>query len=143
MPVILGLILCIAIWIGTLAWSMTNSRSRYQKVIKRRQANFLARSAFQHFFLKFKTMQRHCPESVKAVEQANEDEKRALYGVFVEDVIVPPDDKFSANRLSYSINEFDVESIDFEKSMLTLSIESEGKFGGERSLLKRLVRISR
>ncbi|MFZ5950684.1 MAG: hypothetical protein ACOYXC_08260, partial [Candidatus Rifleibacteriota bacterium] len=58
MPIIMGLILCIAIWIGSLAWTMTNSRSQYQKIIKSRQANFMARSAFQHFFLKLRTMQR-------------------------------------------------------------------------------------
>lgn len=143
MPIILGLVLCIAIWVASMAWTMTNSRSRYQQVVKSRQANFLARSAFQHFFLKLRTMQRYCPESIKALEEANEDEKRVLHGVFLEDIIIPPDDKFTAEKLSYRINEFRFASIDYEKSQLTIEVSSEGRFGGERNSLKRLVRISR
>lgn len=143
MPIILGLVLCIAIWVGSLAWTMTNSRSRYQQVIKSRQANFLARSAFQHFFLKLKTMQRLCPQSIKVLEEANQDEKKNLHGVFIEDIIVPPDDKFSGEKLSYKINDFNIESIDFDRSLVTIAVRSEGKYGGAKNNLKRLVRISR
>lgn len=143
MPVILGLILCIAIWIGSLAWTMTNSRSRYQQVIKSRQANFMARSAFQHFFLKLRTLQRHCPEAIKALEQANADEKKKLHAAFVEDILVPPDDKYTAEKVSYRINDFKFASIDYERSFLTIDISSEGRFGGEKNQLKRLVRLGR
>ena len=143
MPIIFGLILCIAIWIGSLAWTMTNSRSRYQQVIKSRQANFMARSAFQHFFLKLRTLQRQCPESIQALEQANNDEKKKLHAVFVEDIIVPPDDKYTAERLSYQISDFRFVSIDYEKSLLTVEIHSEGRFAGEKNRLKRLVRLGR
>ncbi|GAB4277687.1 MAG: hypothetical protein Kow0029_20560 [Candidatus Rifleibacteriota bacterium] len=143
MPIILGLVLCIAIWVGSLAWTMTNSRSRYQQIIKSRQANFLARSAFQHFFLKLKTMQRLCPESVRALETANQDEKKILHDVFLEDIIVPPDEKFSGETYSYRASDFSIESIDYERSQITIEITTEGSFGGEKSVLKRLVRISR
>lgn len=143
LPIVLGLILCVAVWVGSLAWTMTNSRSQYQKMLKSRQANFLARSGFQHFFLKLKTMQRHCPESIKAIEDANADEKKKLYPIFLEDIMVPPDDKYSADRLSYKISSFDVESIDYEKSILTIAVTSHGRYGGEENQLKRLVRISR
>ncbi len=143
MPIILGLVLCIAIWIGSLAWTMTNSRSRYQLVLKTRQANFMARSAFQHFFLKLRTMQRYCPESIQALEQANDDERKKLNAVFVEDILVPPDDKYTAEKVSYRIKDFRFASIDYERSLLTLEISSEGVFGGEKNLLKRLVRIGR
>ncbi|MDN5279323.1 MAG: hypothetical protein PWR01_3288 [Clostridiales bacterium] len=143
MPIILGLVLCIAIWVGSLAWTMTNSRSRYQQIIKSRQANFIARSGFQHFFLKLKTMQRLCPESVRALEEANADEKKVLHDVFIEDIIVPPDDKFSGDKFSYRIERFDIESIDYDRSVLTIGVTSSGSYGGEKNLLKRLVRISR
>ena len=139
----MGLILCIAIWVGSLAWTMTNSRSRYQQVVKSRQANFLARSAFQHFFLKLRTLQRLCPESVKALEEANEDERKTLNGVFVEDLIVPADDKYTAEKVSYKIGDFRIVSIDYEKAYVTIEVSSEGNYGGEKSLLKRLVRVSR
>ncbi|MEW6710671.1 MAG: hypothetical protein AB1403_12670 [Candidatus Riflebacteria bacterium] len=143
MPIIMGLILCIAIWIASLAWTMTNSRSQYQKIIKSRQANFMARSAFQHFFLKLRTMQRLCPESIKALEDATVDEKRLLHGIFVEDIIVPADDKFTGDKLSYKISDFKFVSIDYEKSLVTVEVNTEGNYGGEKSLLKRLVRVSR
>lgn len=143
MPIIFGLVLCIAIWIGSLAWSMTNNRSRYQLVLKSRQANFMARSAFQHFFLKFRTMQRYCPEAIRALEQANKDQQKKLNDVFIEDILIPPDDKFTAKKLYYRINDFRIASVDYEKSLLIIEISSEGRFGSEKNLLKQLVQIRR
>lgn len=52
MPIILGLVLCLAIWMASLSWTMTNNRSRYQQVLKSRKAYFMARSGMQHLLLK-------------------------------------------------------------------------------------------
>ncbi|MFZ5950683.1 MAG: hypothetical protein ACOYXC_08255, partial [Candidatus Rifleibacteriota bacterium] len=71
------------------------------------------------------------------------DEKRLLHGIFVEDIIVPADDKFTGDKLSYKISDFKFVSIDYEKSLVTVEVNTEGNYGGEKSLLKRLVRVSR
>ncbi len=143
MPIIFGLILCLAVWVASLSWTMTNSRSRYQQVLKGRKAYFMARSGMQHLLLKLKTMQRHCIESMQAIENANEDEKKLLYGVFIEDIIVPPDDKSTGDRYDYRVREFKVESVDLEDAMITLQVGVEGSFGGQKNSISRLIRVSR
>ncbi|MGM0599038.1 MAG: hypothetical protein ACQETH_04390 [Candidatus Rifleibacteriota bacterium] len=143
MPIILGLVLCLAIYIASLSWTMSNLRSRYQQVLKSRQASLLARSAFEHFYLKFKTMQRLRPESIKAIEQADSDEIDKLEGIFCEDIIVPPDNDSSNRKFSYGIKGFKVESVSHEEAVITLEVIAYGSYGGKESTLKRLVRISR
>lgn len=143
MPIIFGLVLCLAVWVASLSWTMTNSRSRYQQVLKGRKAYFMARSGMQHLLLKLKTMQRHCIESMQAIEDANEDEKKLLYGVFIEDIIVPPDDKSTGDKYDYRVREFRVESVDLEDAMLTLQVGVEGSFGGQKNSISRLIRVSR
>ncbi len=143
MPIIFGLVLCLAIWVASLSWTMTNSRARYQQVLKARKAYFMARSGMQHLFLKLKTMQRHCIEAMQSIENANDDEKKLLYSVFIEDIIVPPDDSYTGEKYEYRVNEFKVESIDHEESKLTLQVGVEGSFGGQKNSISRLIRISR
>lgn len=143
LPIILALVLLLAIWIGSLAWSMTNARSRFQQVHKARKAYFMARSGLQHFLLKLKMLQRHGVESMRALEQANEDEKKVLYSVFVQDIMVPPDDSYSGEKYEYRVNEFNIESVDYENARITLQIGAEGRFGGQKNSISRLVRISR
>ena len=143
MPIIFGLVLCLAIWVASLSWTMTNSRARYQQVFKARKAYFMARSGMQHLFLKLKTMQRHCIEAMQSIENANDDEKKLLYSVFIEDVIVPPDDSYTGEKYEYRVNEFKVDSIDHEESKLTLQVGVEGSFGGQKNSISRLIRISR
>lgn len=143
MPVILGLVLCLAVYIASLSWTMSNLRSRYQQVLKSRQASLLARSAFEHFYLKFKTMQRLRPESIKAIEQANSDELNKLENIFCEDIIVPPDNDLSNRKYSYGIKSFNVESVSYQEAAITLEVIAYGSYGGKESTLKRLVRISR
>lgn len=143
MPIILGLVLCLAIWMASLSWTMTNNRSRYQQVLKGRKAYFMARSGMQHLLLKLKTMQRHCIESMRAIEEANDDEKKLLYAVFIEDIIVPPDDKYTGDRYDYRVREFKVESVDLDDGRITLQTGIEGSFGGQKNSISRLIRVSR
>ena len=143
MPVIMGLILCLAVWVASLSWTMRNSRSRYQRVVKLKKAYFMSRSALQHFFLKIKTMQRHCPETVVALEKANKSEWDKLAGVFVEDIILPSNDGNIEDKYAYKIKDFSFESIDYEKARLTVQINAEGKFSNRKHGISRLLRISR
>lgn len=143
LPIILGLVLFLAIWIGSLAWSMTNARSRFQQVHKARKAYFMARSGLQHFLFKLKMMQRHGVESMRALEQANEDEKKVLYSAFLQDIIVPPDNSYSAENYNYRVKVFNIESVDYESSRITLQVETEGSYGGQKNSISRLIRVSR
>jgi len=143
LPIILALVLLLAIWISSLAWQMTNARSRFQQVHKARKAYFMARSGLQHFLLKLKMMQRNGTESIRALEQANEDEKKILYSVFVQDIIVPADNLYSGEKYEYRIKGFNIESIDYDSAMVTMQVEAEGRFGGQKNSISRLIRISR
>ncbi len=143
LAIVLGLVMCLALWIGSLAWTMTNSRSAMQQVVKNRKAYFMARSGLEHLLLKIKTMQRHGHESIAALEKADADEKKLLFSVFKEDIIVPPDDNYTGEKYYYRVNNLSIESIDYENARLTLNVETEGSFGGQKSSINRLLRISR
>jgi hypothetical protein len=143
LPVILALVLLLAIWIGSLAWSMTNARSRFQHVHKARKAYFMARSGLQHFLFKIKMLQRQGFEAMRSLEQANEDEKKVLYSVFLQDIIVPPDNSYSGERYDYRVKTFNIESVDYDSSRITMQVETEGGFAGQKSSISRLIRVSR
>jgi len=143
LAVILAVVLCLGVWISSLAWTMTNSRSSMQQVFKGRKAYFMARSALEHFLLKVKIMQRQSSESMAALENANNDEKKMLFSVFKEDIIVPPDDNYTGDKYHYRVNDLSIESVDYENGRLTMNVETEGSFGGKKSSISRLIRISR
>ncbi len=143
LAMVMGLVLCLAVWIASLSWTMTNSRSSFQRVLATRKAYFMARSAMQHFLLKIKTMQRQAPELMEVIEKANDDEKKRLYSAFTEDILVPADDNLTGELYHYKISDFNVESIDYDSAAVTLMIESEGGFGGRSNKISRLVRVSR
>ena len=143
MPIILGLILCLAIWIASLSWTMRNSRSRFEQFVRIKQAYFMSRSALQHFFLKIKTIQRYCPESMMALEKSNKDEFKKLSSVFIEDILPPPDNTGSAEKYFYRISSFKIDSVDYNRSKLTIQVNAQGKFSGKVSSIQRLLRISR
>ncbi len=143
LAIVLGLVMCLALWIGSLSWTMTNSRSTFQQVLKTRRAYFMARSGLQHLLLKIKTMQRHCSETITVMEKAEADERKLLKSVFIEDIIVPPDDNYTGEKYDYRVSEFNIESIDYEQAKLTLQVGAEGSFGGQKNSISRLIRISR
>lgn len=143
LAIILGVVVCLGLWLGSLAWTMTNSRSAVQQVVKGRKAYFMARSALEHLLLKMKTMQRQSVESMTALENADNDEKKMLFSVFKEDIIVPPDDNYTGEKYYYRVNNLSIESVDYENGRLTMNVETEGSFGGQKSSISRLIRISR
>ncbi|MBQ2592107.1 MAG: hypothetical protein II567_02345 [Candidatus Riflebacteria bacterium] len=144
LAIVLCVIVCLGCYIVSLSWSMANSRNRYEKTLNNRKAYFMARSGIEHLMLKIKTMQRHCPDTMLALEKAPEEEKNLLNSVFTGDVIIPPNKDFRKNdKYEYRINEFKIESVDLENSSLVLEMESVGKYGGYSDNIKRLVRISR
>ena len=143
-PIVLCVIVCFGCYIVSLSWSMANSRNRYEKTLNNRKAYFMARSGIEHLMLKIKTMQRHCPDTMLALEKAPEEEKNILNTVFTGDIIIPADNDYKKlDKYEYRINEFKIESVDMENSSLVLHIESIGKCGGYTDNIKRLVRISR
>ena len=143
MPIILGLVMVLALWVASISWQMTNSRSAYQRTQQSRQAYFLARGAIEHFLLKVKTMQRQAHESMMVIEQANADEQRILSRTFLEDIAVLPDNQFTAASHNYTIKEYAIESVDSVHGILTMRVVAEGAFGSEKNELSRLFRLSR
>ncbi len=103
----------------------------------------MARSGLQHFMFKLKILQRQRFESMRALEQANEDEKKVLYSVFLQDIIVPPDNSYSGERYDYRVKVFNIESVDYDNSRITMQVETEGSFGGQKNSISRLIRVSR
>ena len=143
-PIVLCVILCFGCYVASLSWSMSNSRSRYEKTFNNRRAYFMARSGMEHMMLKLKTMQRHCSESMLTLENAPSESKSLVYSVFTGDIIIPPDNDYKRNEKNeYRVTDFKVESVDLESSSLTLQIEVLGKCGGYTNSIKRLIRISR
>ena len=144
-PIVLCVILCFGCYVASLSWSMSNSRARYEKTLNNRKAYFMARSGIEHMFLKIKTMQRHCYESMLTLERVPDDEKTIIYSVFTEDVIIPPDKKINYNgeKFDYKINNFKICNVDLESSSLTIELESLGVCGGYKNSIKRLIKISR
>ena len=142
MPVIFGLALCMAVWVASLSWTMSNSRHRFQKVIKMRRAYFMARSALQHFFLKIKIMQRRHPQVMMALEKAEADRWRLLSQAFVEDIVlpVPEPDTVSAH---YGIASFSIGTIDVERALFTMEIAAMGRIDEVGETIRRVQRLSR
>ena len=144
LPIVLCVIVCLGCYVISLSWSMANSRNRYDKTFKNKKAYFMARSAMEHMMLKIKTLQRHCSESMLTLENVPEDEKKIVYSIFTGDIVIPPDNDYKNNdRYEYRINDFNIKSVDLEKSALIVEIETIGKFGGYSNSIKRLIRISR
>lgn len=144
LPIVLCVIVCFGCYVVSLSWSMANSRNRYEKTLNNRKAYFMARSAIEHLMLKIKTLQRHCPDSMLALENAPEEERNLLNTVFTGDIIIPPDNDFNINgKYDYRVNDIKIETVDLENSSLILQIEVVGKYGGYSDNIKRLVRISR
>lgn len=143
-PIVLAVVLCLGCYIVSLSWSMSNARSRYQQTLNNRKAYFMARSGIEHIMLKLKTTQRHYIEAMTALESATtEEERKLLYSIFTEDVVVPPDNDHTGEMYEYRISGFNIESVDLEASNLTLQLEALGKYGGYKNSIKRLIRISR
>jgi len=138
----MSVVLCLAVWIASLSWTMSNSRQRFQRAVKIRRAYFMARSALQHFFLKLKTFQRQNPEAMIALEQANNYEWNTLSRAFIEDVVLPGEINGSYTA-SYGISSFSISTRDIQKSELVVEIQAEGEVDGVKETIRRVNRVSR
>lgn len=143
LPIVLAVILMLAFWIGNISWRLSQNRSQFQRIYKTRKAYFMARSSLEHLFLKLKMIQRHTTESMLAMENANDSEKKILYSAFTQDIIVPTDNNNTVKIYKYRVKDFNIESIDYKNSKITLQIAVEGNYSGQSSSISRLVRISR
>lgn len=141
-PIVMGVALCLAVWVGSLSWTMSNSRQRFQRALKARRAYFMARSALQHLFLKMKTFQRQRPEVMLALERASPEEWTTLSRAFIEDV-VRPGEPIASYAATYDVAEFRITGRDLEKSQLVIEILAEGTVDGTTETIRRVNRVSR
>jgi len=142
LPIVLGVVLCLAVWIASLSWTMTNSRGRYLHMVKLRRAYFMARSAHQHFLLKLKTLERRMPESVLLLQNTKNEQWPVLSSYFIQDIVQPHE--FSGSYSGdYRIGSFTVESLDLEKAAMSIQIQGEGEADGCRETIRRIYRVTR
>jgi hypothetical protein len=144
LPLVLGLALCLAVWVGSLSYTMSQSRHRLKQAIKYRRAYFLARSALQHFFLKVKTMQRQAPQTMLALETADPANWDLLSRAFVEDLVMPePSASGLGDRARYGVASFTIGSVDHLHGAMTMEILAVGSVEGYTDTIRRVQRISR
>ncbi|HEY9069965.1 MAG TPA: hypothetical protein VIV61_06885 [Candidatus Ozemobacteraceae bacterium] len=142
LPIVLGIILCFAVWVGSLSWTMSNSRSRFTHAFKLRRAYFMARSGLQHFFLKMKVMQRQLPETMAVLDGAPAANWASLANSFVEDIVIPQESPASYT-LSYGIGSFTIGTRDLDRGEMTIEIVAEGKVDGVGESIRRIFRVTR
>lgn len=142
LPIVLGIVLCFAVWVGSLSWTMSSSRSRFTYAFKLRRSYFMARSALQHFFLKMKVMQRQLPETMAVLEGAPDADWPALSSSFIEDIVIPHDAPASYT-LSYGIDSFTIGTRDLEQGEMTIEIVAGGKADGVQESIRRIYRVTR
>jgi len=142
LPLVLGAVLCLAVWIGSLSWTQSQSRHRFTKTIKIRRAYFMARSALQLFFLKVKTMQRQCPNVMRTLYQARPEQWTVLSQSFCQDIVNPcaTDGTYSGN---FRIGSFTIESQDTENGEMSIQILADGTVEGADESIKRVYKVTR
>ncbi|MBI3037496.1 hypothetical protein HYY75_00395, partial [bacterium] len=129
-------------WVASLSWTMTHTRSRFQKAVKIRRAYFLARSALQHFFLKVKLLERLCPQAMQTLYQAQGPQRTILSNSFLEDVVSPSEIGGSYPG-KYSISAFSIGSISREKLEMSVEIKAKGVIDGESETIQRVYKVNR
>lgn len=142
LPIVLGSVLCLAVWITSLSWTMSNSRHRFTEALKYRRAYFMARSGLQHFFLKVKVMQRRNPEVMNAMYQARPDQWQPLSQAFVEDVVIPMESSGSYEG-RYKVASFSIDVQDPSKGEMVIQILAEGEVNGARENIRRVYKVTR
>ena len=141
LPIVLGAILCLAIWIASLSYTISQSRSRFTQMVKFRRSYFMARSALQHFFLKVKVMQRRNPEVMNALYTAPPDKWNALARTFVEDVQIPFDTP-GAYEGHYEIASFSIDTQDTRKGEMVIQILAEGQVETAKETIRRIYKVT-
>lgn len=142
LPIVFGTILCLAVWIASLSWTMSQSRHRFTQALKFRRAYFMARSALQHFFLKVKVMQRRNPEVMSTLYQAKPEKWPALAQTFVEDIILPMESP-GVYESKYRVSSFSIDVQDVTKGEMVIQILAEGDVNGARESIRRVYKVTR
>jgi type II secretory pathway component PulK len=142
LPIVLGLVLCLGIWIGSLSYTMTQSRNRFQQVIKIQRSYFMARSALQHFFLKVKVMQRQCPNAMQALYNADREQWGLLSKSFTEDIVIPTEITAGFSG-KYRIASFSIDSMDNDIGQFALRITAVGNADGYGQSISRVYKVSK
>lgn len=88
-------------------------------------------------------MQRQAFETIVLLEDHQFDENSRLFKIFTEDILVLPDDDFTAESYRYQIEEFRVETVDRQQGYITVRVSSSGNYGGVKHSINRLIRLSR
>ena len=143
LPIALALVLCLGVWIGSLSYTMSQSRNRFTQMVKMRKAYFLARSGLQHFFLKVKTFQRLYPQAMLTLYQAKREEWPILSKSFSEDIIMPADQYPGEFNGKYGISGFNIESVDNETAYMAIKIISNGSIDGMKESISRVYKVTR
>lgn len=132
------LVVISSLYYALFLWEKIHSQRRPQRLDKINQAIFLARAAIEHFILKVKTLQKQAPNTIMTIFLDLHTNSHLLK-VFIEDILVLPDDDYTAATCHYSLVDFSVESLKLEQNKVTMLVNSVGTFSGERVALTRLL----
>ncbi len=142
LPIVFGTVLCLAVWIASLSWTMSQSRHRFTQALKYRRAYFMARSALQHFFLKVKVMQRRNPEVMNTLYQAKPDKWPALAQTFTEDITLPMETTVPYES-SYRVSSFSIDLQDTTKGEMVIQILADGSVSNAKESIRRVYKVTR
>lgn len=155
LPLVLGAVLCFALWVIVLSQSVSQAQLATQKQIRQRRAYFMARSALQHFLLKVKHADRLNPAVVEAIcaEEQPEDaaarvrqvhpprqRRGTLAEMFVADVHSPLS-VAGQPALGYHIESFLISSLNPQE--MAVEITAVGRCETSEDKIRRVYRISR
>lgn len=145
LAIILSIVFCASLWLVSVTYSISKSRVRIKHASKSLKAYFMARSALQHFFTKWKNYQKHAPEVINNLESCESEKSwKVLSQAFIEDIIKPAEisDRFDS-KTSYSIKDFKILSKDLSRSEIVLEVIAEGRCDNVVETIKRTVIINR
>ena len=138
-PLVLGVVLCLGMWIAVLAQTSSNSRAQFQRLLKLRRAYFMARSGLQHFLLKVKHADRANPNLLADIFALGQDGRQVfaeaasnapslrgkpLAEIFISDVL-PPDEVVGSYSAAYRIASFSISSL--SRDEMAIEIKAEGR----------------
>ncbi len=145
-PIILFfVVLYLCYYIISLSLSLSEKRSRFERIYNNTKAYYMARSAMDQAILKLETMNHYQDDSLFASENLPENEKRLLYLRFMEDIIIPPGSTDNKEKYEYRINDLKLMFNDSNVSSLTIelrAIGNYGSYGGFKSSIKRFININ-
>lgn len=142
-PIIaLIVVLCLGYYIISLAYSMSETRNRFEQTLNNRRAYFMARSGIEHIVLKFNTLQKYNKEAINTLVNTEGEHKKTSYLTFTKDVQLPPDNNHTGKNFGYNIEEFNLKYDNASSSSFIVELKSSGRYGKYRNNIKRLIKLS-